>query len=94
MTSFAQKLTRRSLLKGAGGLVVAFSVTRGFGPAAAQATGTLKSVAEGAVDSSLSIARMASSLSIVVRSTMAPVCVLASPRWSQRSLRCRWTGSA
>lgn len=55
MTSFAQNLTRRSLLKGAGGLVVAFSVTRGFGPAAAEATGTLKSVAEGAVDSYLSI---------------------------------------
>ncbi|WP_099826911.1 xanthine dehydrogenase family protein molybdopterin-binding subunit [Oceaniglobus indicus] len=55
MTSPIRTLTRRSLLKGAGGLVVAFSVSRGFGPAAAQAVGTLKSVAEGVVDSYLSI---------------------------------------
>ncbi len=55
MTSIAQNLTRRSLLKGAGGLVVAFSVTRSLGSAAAQTTAAQKSVAEGAVDSYLSI---------------------------------------
>jgi CO/xanthine dehydrogenase Mo-binding subunit len=55
MISITQSLTRRSLLKGAGGLVVAFSVTRRIDPAAAQAPAVRKSVAESAVDSYLSI---------------------------------------
>ncbi|MDA3859348.1 MAG: molybdopterin-dependent oxidoreductase [Roseovarius sp.] len=55
MTSIAQNFTRRSLLKGAGGLVVAFSMIRSFDPAAAQTTAAQKSVAEGVVDSYLSI---------------------------------------
>ena len=55
MTHASLNLSRRSLLRGAGGLVVAFSVLGRLSPAAAQTTALQKSVAEGAVDSYLSI---------------------------------------
>ena len=53
--TIAPNLSRRSLLQGAGGLVVAFSLTGGVRPASAETAAVLKSVAEGAVDSYISI---------------------------------------
>ena len=51
----ATSMSRRTLLQGTGGLVVAFAIGSGSRPAHALSTAITKSVSDGAVDSFLSI---------------------------------------